>query len=131
MSQDQTPVVPVAPAAAPEPIAPRGLEPAAASEIQDKARALVAKLATAVQDRDAVRSLGSLGGDAQQRAGREMDLLQTKVGTLLNDLDGPGSKIPQGLVKLRKTILGHERFLNEGVELAFEPYLPRPRSGRW
>ena len=33
-----------------------------------------------------------------------MDLLQTKVGTLLNDLDGPGSKIPQGLVKLRKTM---------------------------
>ena len=34
-------------------------------------------------------------------------------------------------VKLRETILGKERFLSEGVELAFEPYLPRPRSVRW
>jgi hypothetical protein len=33
--------------------------------------------------------------------------------------------------KLRETVLGSERFLNEGVELAFEPYLPRPRSDRW
>lgn len=33
--------------------------------------------------------------------------------------------------KLRETVLGEERLLNEGVELAFEPYVARPRSDRW
>ena len=33
--------------------------------------------------------------------------------------------------KLRGTVLGEQRLLDEGVELAFEPYLPRPRSERW
>jgi hypothetical protein len=34
-------------------------------------------------------------------------------------------------IELRETILLRERYINEGVELAFEPYVPRPPSERW
>ena len=32
---------------------------------------------------------------------------------------------------LRDDVLGEHRSLHEGVELAFEPYLPRPPSSDW
>ncbi len=32
---------------------------------------------------------------------------------------------------LRDDVLGEHRYLREGVELAFEPYLPRPSSSDW
>jgi hypothetical protein len=40
---------------------------------------------------------------------------------------------PDGGLKAtsRESILGRRRFLNEGVETAFDPYLPRPRSSQW
>ncbi len=107
MTQD-TPVpaevTPAPPAETPTPKVPALLEADAAEEVQRKAQELVDQLNAAPQDRELARSVGSIGEDAQQAAGREIDLLQTKVGTLLNDLDGPGAKIPQGLMELRKTI---------------------------
>ena len=90
--------------AAPSPVVPANLPDAEAEELRERARGLVAQLDAAPEDRRLARSLGALGSDAQQRAGREIDLLKAKVGTLLNDLDGPGAKIPQGLLQLRKTM---------------------------
>ena len=75
-----------------------------ANELQERARQLIAQLESAPQDRQLARSVGSIGSDAQQKAGHEIDLLKTKVGTLLNDLDGPGAKMPKGLMHLRKTM---------------------------
>ena len=105
MSED-TPVASPAgpPPETPTPKVPALLEADAAAEVQRKAQELVDQLNAAPQDRSLARGLGSIGEDAQQAAGREIDLLQTKVGTLLNDLDWPGAKIPQGLMDLRKTI---------------------------
>ncbi len=34
-------------------------------------------------------------------------------------------------VELRDPVLGGRRFLREGVEVAFDPYLPRDRVGEW
>jgi uncharacterized protein YaaN involved in tellurite resistance len=96
---------PVGPAPeSPTPKVPALLEAEDAAEVQRKAQELIDQLQTSPQDRQLARGLGSIGEEAQQAAGREIDLLQTKVGTLLNDLDGPGAKIPQGLMALRKTI---------------------------
>jgi len=102
---EETPVVPAgAPPASPEPKLPATVAEADANELRERARSLIEQLESSPQDRQLSRSLGSLGGDAQQKAGHEIDLLKTKVGTLLNDIDGPGSQIPQGLMQLRKTM---------------------------
>jgi len=95
-----------APPASPEPKLPARVDEQAASELREKARGLVEQIQASPQDRQLARSVGSLGSEAQQKAGHEIDLLKTKVGTLLNDLDGPGSQIPQGLMQLRKTMDG-------------------------
>jgi hypothetical protein len=42
----------------------------------------------------------------------------------------PGEEGALG-VKVRDRVLGDYRVLREGVELAFEPYFPRPRSADW
>jgi hypothetical protein len=34
-------------------------------------------------------------------------------------------------IELRDPVLGERRFLREGVEVAFDPYLPRDRVGEW
>ena len=106
MSEDLGGPQPGAPPASPEPKLPATVDEQAASELREKARGLIEQLETSPQDRQLARSVGSIGNEAQQRAGHEIDLLKTKVGTLLNDLDGPGSRIPQGLMKLRKTMDG-------------------------
>ncbi len=106
MSEDGS-VVPTpasAPPKSPEPKLPAQVAEADASELQQRAKGLLERLESEPEDRQLARSLGALGSDAQQRAGHEIDLLKTKVGALLSDLDGPGSRIPQGLVKLRKTM---------------------------
>ena len=43
---------------------------------------------------------------------------------------GPGEE-GQLLVELRDPVLGKRRFLREGVEAAFDPYLPRNSIGKW
>lgn len=104
MSEDLVATPAGVPPASPEPKLPATVDEQDASALRDKARELIAQLDAAPQDRQLARNLGSIGNDAQQRAGHEIDLLKTRVGSLLNDLDGPGSKIPQGLMQLRKTM---------------------------
>ena len=105
MSEDGMVATPAgAPPASPDPKLPATVAEADATELRERARELMAQLESQPQDRQLARSVGSLGGEAQQRAGHEIDLLKTKVGTLLNDLDGPGSQIPKGLMQLRKTM---------------------------
>jgi len=88
---------------APAPTVPKTLEAERASEIRERARELVTQVTTS-EDRAVARSVSSLGSEAQQKAGHQIDLLKTKVGTLLKDLDGPGARIPEGLMELRKTM---------------------------
>jgi uncharacterized protein YaaN involved in tellurite resistance len=86
------------------PTAPGKLGEAGEHEVQAQARELAAQMLSDPADRQLSRRLASIGSEAQQRSGSEMELLKTRVGTLMNDLDGPGAKIPEGLVSLRKTM---------------------------
>jgi uncharacterized protein YaaN involved in tellurite resistance len=103
-SEDKGAVSAPSPPAELVPTAPAKLAQEAQLEIQDQARELAGQMLADPQDRQLARRLGSLGSEAQQQAGAEMELLKTRVGTLMKDLDGPGAKIPEGLVSLRKTM---------------------------
>lgn len=86
------------------PNAPGKLGDGERDELLGQARELASQVTADPGDRTLSRRLGSLGSEAQQKAGTQIELLKTKVGTLMKDLDGPGSKIPEGLVELRKTM---------------------------
>ena len=107
MTEEGSPVEVVAaeaPPAALVPTAPKTLAEEDRSDLQGQARELVAEVQSSPGDRSLTRRLASLGSDAQQKSTHEIELLKTKVGTLLKDLDGPGARIPQGLLELRKTM---------------------------
>jgi len=106
MTDDANAIAPAVatPAAPMEPQAPKRLEAEERGQIEARARNLVAQATAAPEDRQFAREIGALGGDAQRKASHEIDLLKTKVGSLLKDIDGPGAKIPEGLVKLRGTM---------------------------
>jgi uncharacterized protein YaaN involved in tellurite resistance len=93
-----------APAAPPAPVAPTSLDANERVEIETRARDMVLQIRTQPEDRSLARGVSRLGSDAQQKAGAEMELLKTRVGSLLSDLDGDAAKIPQGLVALRRTM---------------------------
>jgi len=103
MSEGPAPA-PATPPPAPQPSVPARLEGAERDELSARASALVEQVRATPEDRALGRQIAAIGSDAQQRAGTEMELLQTRVGTLLKDLDGPGARIPEGLVDLRKTM---------------------------
>jgi uncharacterized protein YaaN involved in tellurite resistance len=83
------------------PQAPAALPPEAVNDLQSKAITLSNEFETKSQDREFMNGLMNLGSEAQQNASRKLELLKGKVGTLLNDLDGEGAKIPKYLVDLR------------------------------
>lgn len=83
------------------PQVPATLPPEAVSDIQSKALTISNEFETKSQDREFMNGLMNLGSEAQQNASRKLELLKGKVGTLLNDLDGEGAKIPKDLVDLR------------------------------
>ncbi|MFA6009698.1 MAG: toxic anion resistance protein [Desulfobacteraceae bacterium] len=83
------------------PQVPAALPPEAVSDIQSKALTISNEFETKSQDREFMNGLMNLGSEAQQNASRKLELLKGKVGTLLNDLDGEGAKIPKDLVDLR------------------------------
>ncbi len=89
------------PAMVPVPQPPTALPPEALNELQTKALTVSGDFETKSQDREFMNSLMNLGSEAQQNASRKLDLLKSKVGTLLSDLDGEGAKIPKDLVELR------------------------------
>jgi len=86
------------------PTPPRRLSEDGEREVQARAHELAEQMLAEPADRQLGRRLASLGSEAQQKSGAQMDLLKTRVGTLMKDLDGPGAKIPEGLVSLRKTM---------------------------
>lgn len=88
------------------PTPPSALSEADRSQALEEARTLTEQMLAEPGDRQMARRLANLGGEAQQRAGAQFELLKTRVGTLMKDLDGPGAKIPEGLVSLRKTMDG-------------------------
>jgi uncharacterized protein YaaN involved in tellurite resistance len=100
MEQDTSTAVAPAPTAQP----PRSLQAEEEQTLRGRVEKLIERVRSGPEDRELVREVGDLGEDAQRRAGESSTLLQTRVGTLLSELDGEGQKIPQNLMALRKTM---------------------------
>ena len=65
------------------PLAPKGLDSAAESALVERAEELAGKVQAEPGDRQLSRQLGALGAREQQSAAQEINLLKTRVGTLL------------------------------------------------
>ncbi len=85
------------------PKAPEALELKEQQELEIKSGELVEKLEGG-KNRELVRQLENLGADAQAGAARETELLKVRVGEMMKQIDGKGSAIPNGMVKLRMTL---------------------------
>ncbi len=94
---------PPAPAAlVPKP--PRGVSPEGVAEIEKRAAELAGEVSSNPEDRKLARRLSALGVQDQQKASKEIGLLKTRVGSMLNDLEGAGGEIPKNLIELRHTM---------------------------
>ena len=100
-STDTLPVPATQAVAVPAPQVPALLKPEEQDEINQKALTISSEFEAKCQDRNFMNGLMNLGAEAQQNASRKLDLLKGKVGDLLNELEGDGSKIPKDLVQLR------------------------------
>ncbi|MCK5019758.1 MAG: toxic anion resistance protein [Candidatus Peribacteraceae bacterium] len=81
------------------PVAPKGVTNEETDALKMKAADILANIKNS-EDRSIVRDLGKMGTDAQEAAGTQVSLLKTRVGSLLNDLDGDSAAIPANLTKL-------------------------------
>ena len=97
-------VVPAEPASTPAPTPPARLSEDARAAVEADARELASNVLSNPSDRELGRRVSAIGTDAQRRSGVATDLLKTRVGTLLADLDGEGARIPKGLIELRQTM---------------------------
>jgi len=93
-----------APTAALVPKPPRGVSAESVAEIQRRAAELAAEVSSNPEDRKLARRLSALGVQDQQKASKEIGLLKTRVGSMLNDIDGAGGEIPKNLIELRHTM---------------------------
>ena len=109
------------------PLAPKGLDSAAESALVERAEQLAGKVQAQPGDRQLSRQLGALGAREQQSAAQEINLLKTRVGTLLKEVDGEGGEIPKALVELRHQMdeIKPSRF--EPARQARQAAGPRPR----
>lgn len=85
------------------PKAPEDLETKEQQELEKKSVELVEDLQGG-KNRELVRQLENLGAEAQTNAARETELLKIRVGEMMKQIDGKGSAIPEGMVKLRMTL---------------------------
>ncbi|MBI1355454.1 MAG: hypothetical protein GC160_14000 [Acidobacteria bacterium] len=97
------------PVAAPAPKAlaptrPRGVSDESAAEIERRADELALQVSTSPEDRQLARRLSAIGVKDQQKASKEISLLKTRVGAMLNNIDGEGGEIPKNLIELRRTM---------------------------
>lgn len=93
-----------APPAALEPTRPKGLDEGAEQQLSETADQLAAAVLADPGDRKLGRQVGAMGVREQQRASKEIGLLKTRVGTMLQQLEGEGGEIPKTLVELRHTM---------------------------
>ncbi len=92
------------PAPALVPTRPKGVDDAAAVQLEQQAGELALQVTTSPEDRKLARRLSALGVKDQQKASKEIGLLKTRVGTMLKQLDGDGGEIPKTLLQLRETM---------------------------
>lgn len=93
-----------APPAALAPTRPKGLDEGAEQQLSETADQLAAAVLADPGDRKLGRRVGAMGVREQQRASKEIGLLKTRVGTMLQQLEGEGGEIPKTLVELRHTM---------------------------
>ncbi len=100
------------------PVAPKGVSEEESKNLSTKAGTIVADLSKDIDNRDMIRQLQTLGSEAQQEATRNNELLKTRVGSLLNEVEGEGSQIPENLIELRNTLDKFEQ--DRGIGFYFE-----------
>jgi uncharacterized protein YaaN involved in tellurite resistance len=83
---------------------PRGVSDESAAEIEARAAELAAQVSANPEDRQLSRRLSAIGVKDQQKASKEISLLKTRVGSMLNNLEGEGGEIPKNLIALRHTM---------------------------
>lgn len=83
------------------PTPPPGLKPEEQLALVTQADAFLQKVKDAGDRRAAEREFAGMGAAETQRASSKVALLQTRVGTLLRDVEDGGGPIPQGLLQLR------------------------------
>lgn len=103
-SAPPTPPADAPPAAALVPKPPRGLSEESAEEIRRRAEELATQVSADPEDRKLARRLSALGVKDQQKASKEISLLKTRVGSMLQNIDGEGGEIPKNLIELRHTM---------------------------
>ena len=86
------------------PTLPRGVSDELAAEIERRADELARQAAAAPDDRQLARRLSAIGVKDQQSASKQISLLKTRVGSMLNNLEGAGGEIPKNLIELRRTM---------------------------
>lgn len=86
------------------PTQPKGLTDDDLSEIQSKVDEYYSEVEQRPSSLALVRTVGRLGADSQLESSNQFGLLQTKVGSLLNGLEGEGAQIPNNLAKCRNTM---------------------------
>lgn len=85
------------------PKAPKDLDTKERDELEKKSATLVDQLEGG-KNRELIRQLENLGTEAQTNAARETELLKIRVGEMMKQIEGEGSAIPNGMVKLRMTL---------------------------
>ncbi len=83
---------------------PKGLDEQSSAQLAGQAEQLAAAVLADPGDRKLTRRLSAMGVKEQQRAGKEIGLLKTRVGTMLKQLEGEGGEIPKTLIDLRHTM---------------------------
>lgn len=96
--------VPAAATGALTPQRPKGVDDTVHAELEQQAAELASQAASNPTDRQLTRRMQAIGVKEQQKASKEISLLKTRVGTLLNNLDNEGGEIPKTLIDLRHTM---------------------------
>ncbi|HEX7049797.1 MAG TPA: toxic anion resistance protein [Longimicrobiales bacterium] len=85
-----------------EPQPPKGADAAQVEEARGKALAIVQQITADPGDLETRRKVTMFGAEAEERASQTIELLDTKLGTLMKGIEGGNDPIGKGLLDLRR-----------------------------
>lgn len=95
--------------------------------IAAKADDITQRLRQDPANRDLLNAVRNVGAEAQRESAGKIQLLEARVGSLMNNLDGPGANIPQGLADLHtklEQLNPHALSKRTGLGAFFANFLP-------
>ncbi|MFQ5796085.1 MAG: toxic anion resistance protein [Candidatus Bipolaricaulia bacterium] len=96
--------VPAVPEVDVTPTPPANLSDEDQESVEKEVSQLVVEVQESEKGLQLTNRLGSIGAKEQKRSSAKINLLKTKVGDLLNEVEGEGGAIPRNLIELRKTM---------------------------